>query len=111
MAFEILETEKFQADLEDALFWLYSHNLEQSEDFADRKFLELELEINHLKIHLSETPRMGQADEVLGLRRFPVYGGRYLVTWIIDDVASTVTLVEFIDSKYPKTLREFKFDE
>ena len=53
---------------------------------------------------------MGQADEVSGLRRFPLYGGRYFATWIIDEKGQTVTLLEFIDSKYPPTFREFHFD-
>lgn len=111
MIFEILEADKFKQDLEEAVFWLYSHNLEQSQEFADRKFLELEQEINSLKAHLKKNPRMGQADEISEIRRFPVYGGRYLVTWIINENAKTLTLLEFIDSKYPKELRTFHFDE
>ena len=111
MTFKVMETNKFLADLEEALYWLYSNNLEQSQDFADRKFHELEQEINTLKVHLKETPRMGQIDEVSGLRRFPVYGGRYIASWIIDETANTVTLLEFRDAKYPQRLREFQFDE
>ncbi|MBI4403265.1 MAG: hypothetical protein HY537_03850 [Deltaproteobacteria bacterium] len=111
MAFQVLEADNFIADLEEAALWLYSHNLEQSRQFADRKFIELEQEINELKSHLQEMPRMGQADEITGLRSFPVYEGRYLVTWIIDDEASTVILLEFIDLKYPKKLRGFTFEE
>jgi hypothetical protein len=40
--YEVLESDKFKSDLEEAAFWLYSHNLEQSEEFADRNFAELE---------------------------------------------------------------------
>ncbi len=58
-AFEILESDKFKAELEEAAFWLYTHNLEQSQEFADRKFLELEQDINGLKLHLKKTPHMG----------------------------------------------------
>jgi hypothetical protein len=111
MSYKVRETDNFNANLEDAAFWLYSHNLEQSQQFAARKFLELEQEINDLKMHLQETPRIGQADEITGLRRFPVYDGRYIMTWIIDDKARTVTLLEFIDSKYPRNLRGVQFDE
>lgn len=110
-AFEILESDQFKAELEEAAFWLYAHNLEQSQEFADRKFLELEQDINGLKLHLRKTPHMGQADEVSGIRRFPLYDGRYVVTWIINEDAKTLTLLEFLDSKYPQTLREFQFDE
>jgi len=111
MSYKVRETDNFNTNLEDAAFWLYSHNLEQSQQFAARKFLELEQEINDLKMHLQETPRMGQADEITGLRRFPVYDGRYIVTWIIDDKARIVTLLEFIDSMYPRNLRGVQFDE
>jgi plasmid stabilization system protein ParE len=88
--YEVLESDKFKSDLEEAAFWLYSHNLEQSEEFADRKFAELEQEISGLKKHLSNNPRMGQADEISGMRRFPIYGGRFVVTWAINEVAVTL---------------------
>lgn len=38
-------------------------------------------------------------------------GGRYLVTWCLNENAGTITLLEFVDSKYPKDFREFHFDE
>ncbi len=96
MSFEVLETDHFQAALEDAALWPYSHNLEQSQEFADRKLLELEDEINALKNHLRNTPRMGQADEITGLRRFPIYEGRYFASWIVDDEAKAVILLESV---------------
>ena len=61
--YEVFESDKFKSDLEEAAFWLYTHNLEQSQDFADQKFIELEREINGLKLHLRKNPRMGQDDE------------------------------------------------
>ena len=111
MSYRVRETEHFLASLEEAAAWLYAHNLEQSEAFADSKFAELEKEINDLKAHLEEKPHLGQRDEITGMRRFPVYDGRYRVTWIVNHPAKTVTLLEFIDSKYPRELREFRFDE
>ena len=42
--FTVQESDKFHADMEEAVFWLYSHNLEQSQDFADKKSLELQQE-------------------------------------------------------------------
>lgn len=54
---------------------------------------------------------MGQADEISEIRRFPIYGGRYVVTWVINGDAKTIILLEFLDSKYPQSLREFQFDE
>lgn len=110
-AFQVFESAKFATDLEEAAFWLYSHNLEQSQEFADLKFLELGQEINALKKHLSQNPRMGQADSISSIRRFPVYAGRFAVTWIVNDEARTLTLLEFLDSKYPPALRTFHFDD
>ncbi len=60
---------------------------------------------------MSNNPRMGQEDEISGMRRFPIYGGRFVVTWAINEVAVTLTLLEFLDSKYPQNLRGFFFDE
>jgi hypothetical protein len=111
VSFLVQEAAAFTAGLEEALLWLYAHNLEQSEEFADSKFHELEQEIGALKRHLQQTPYMGQADVILGIRRFPLYGGRYLATWIVHENAKLVTLLEFIDGKYPKALREFHFEE
>lgn len=111
MSFEVRQTDKFKASLEEAMFWHYSHNLEQSLEFADRKFLELQQEVENLKNHLERTPYMGQSDEISDLHRFPIYDGRYSITWIIDDEMKVVTIMEFLDSKYPRSFREFKIDE
>jgi hypothetical protein len=45
---------------------------------------------------------MGRKDEISELRRFPVYAGRFQITWIINNESKTVTLLECIDSKYPR---------
>lgn len=110
MSFEVQESDRFKTELEEAILWLYSHNLEQSEEFADQKYFELQQEVNVLKSHLKRNPRMGQADEVSGIRKFPLYGGRYLATWIVIEAQRTAILLEFIDSKYPKELRSFQTD-
>lgn len=106
--FEVQESDRFKAELEEAILWLYTNNLEQSQEFADKKYFELQQEVNALKTHLKRNPRMGQADDVSGIRRFPLYGGRYLATWLIVEAQKTVTLLEFFDSKYPKPLRQFQ---
>ena len=111
MNFEIQETDKFSADLEEAALWLYAQNLEQSEELADRKLNELEDEINSLKSHLRKNPEMGQADKQQGLRSFPIYSGRYSVSWIVLPGAKIVLLLALNDSKYPANLRNFSFDE
>ncbi len=106
--FDVQESDRFKVEMEEAVFWLYSHNLEQSQEFADQKYLELQQEVNGIKAHLTKTPRIGQADEILGARRFPLYDGRYMVTWTTDEKKKIVTLLEFIDSKYPRQLRQFQ---
>lgn len=110
-AFDVQESDQFKIQLEEAILWLYSHNLEQSQEFADKKYLELQHEVNSLKNHLHRNPRMGQTDDVSGLRRFPLYGGRFLATWLTIDAQKSVVLLEFIDSKYPKQMREFHMTE
>ena len=109
--FEVQESDRFKADLEESILWLYSHNLEQSQEFADQKYFELQQEVNTLKNHLKRNPRMGQADEVSGIRRFPLYGGRYLATWLVIEAQKAAILLEFIDSKYPREWRHFQFDD
>ena len=111
MSFDVQESDRFKAELEEAVLWLYSHNLEQSEEFADQKYFELQQEVNALKNHLKKNPHMGQADEVSGVREFPLYGGRYLATWLVIEAQKTAILLEFIDSKYPKELRQVYFED
>ena len=103
--YDIQESQRFKTEMEEAVFWLYSHNLELSQEFADKKSLELQQEVDGLKGHLKKTPRIGQSDEISGLRRFPLYSGRYSVTWTTDETKRLVTLLEFMDSKYPQLLR------
>lgn len=109
--FEIQETDRFKLELEEAVLWLYTHNLEQSQEFADKKYFELQQEVNTLKNHLKRNPHLGQADKVSGIRKFPVYGGRFSISWLLIEAQKTAVLLEFIDSKYPKELRQFQFDE
>ncbi len=67
--------------------------------------------MNTLKNHLKKTPSIGQVDKILGVRRFPLYEGRYLATWVTQEKQMIVTLLEFIDSKYPKSLRQFNMTD
>ena len=70
--FDVQESDKFKIEMEETVFWLYSHNLEQSQEFADKKSLELQQEVNGIKAHLKKTPRIGQADEVTGIHRLQI---------------------------------------
>ncbi len=111
MLYEVLESDHFLAALEECATWLYTHNLEYSMELADRKFAELEFEVNNLKNHLKTTPHMGRPDSISGLRNFSVYEGRFLITWLIDESRSIVTIHEFIDLKYPKQLRTILIED
>ncbi|MCB0407575.1 MAG: hypothetical protein KDD34_05170 [Bdellovibrionales bacterium] len=46
--FEVLESDQFKIELEEAALWLYSFNLKQSQEFADKKHLELQQEVDGL---------------------------------------------------------------
>ena len=105
--FDVQESDRFKSELEEAVLWLYSHNLEQSQEFADKKYFQLQQEVNALKAHLRRNPHIGQADEISEIRRFPLYEGRYLATWLTIESQRTIILLEFIDSKYPKQLRQY----
>lgn len=101
-AFEIQESDRFKNELEVSILWLYSHNLELSQEFADQKYFELQHEVNTLKNHLKRNPRMGQADEVSGIRRFPLHGGRYLATWLVIEAQKTAILLESLTRNIQK---------
>jgi hypothetical protein len=109
--FEVLESDRFKLELEEAVLWIYAHNLEQSQEFADEKYFELQQEVNSLKNHLKRNPYLGQTDKISSVRSFPVYGGRYSVTWLLLEAQKTAILLEFVDSKYPKELRQFQYDD
>ena len=111
MKFNIEESDQFLADVEEAAVWILLNNLEQSETFAESKVDEFQADINALKVRLQSYPDSGEGDEVPGLRRFPIYNGRYSAKWIVNSIIKTVILVALTDSKYPKSLREFSFDE
>ncbi len=109
--FEVVETDQFKMQMEEAVAWLYSHNLETSQEFADKKLFELQQEVDELKNHLRKTPSMGQLDDLRGTRRFPLYDGHFAATWLFNEKSRSVALLEFIDSKYPRELRSILFDE
>ena len=100
--FEVIESERFLNGVEEAALWLYIHNFEQSESFAEKKYLELQYEIERLKNRLSKTPEIGRLDEILDVRRHPVYDGRFAAVWTVQMALAQVVMLDFIDSKYPR---------
>ena len=98
-------------DVEESAVWILLSNIEQSESLAENKVNEFNSELNSLKDQLQNFPESGEADVIQGIRRFPIYGGRYSAKWIVNHVRKVVVLISLSDSKYPKNLRHFQFDE
>lgn len=109
--YEVTESDQFLKDVEEAAVWILVTNIEQSETLAEQKIEDFQNDLNSLKNRLSEFPESGQADDIVGLRKFPIYLGRYSVKWIVNHIEKRVTLVTIADSKYPQNLREFKYDD
>ncbi len=105
--YEIFESDRFVDDVEEAAVWILQTNIDQSESLAEKKLDEFHGDISALKVRLRDFPESGEVDTVAGLRKFPVYEGRYSVKWIIDHSAKALTLVSLADSRYPQELREF----
>lgn len=109
--FEIEESDQFLRDVEEAAVWILLSNIEHSESFAEAKVHEFSDGLNSLKERLKKHPESGEVDHVQGLRKFPIYEGRYSAKWIVDPVRRSVTLVALSDSKYPRALRQFHTEE
>ncbi|OFZ17757.1 MAG: hypothetical protein A2Z20_02680 [Bdellovibrionales bacterium RBG_16_40_8] len=109
--YEIEEADQFLKDVEEAAVWILITNLEQSESLANKKVNDLKTDLDSLRERLRSYPESGEAGEVPGLRRFPIYEGRYSAKWIVIHSARLVTLVALSDSKYPRQLRQFHIDD
>jgi hypothetical protein len=111
LKFNVEESDRFLKDVEAVAIWVLRSNIEQSESFAEKKVDELGGDINFLKNRLRDFPELGEADDIEGVRKVPIYDGRYSAKWIVNHAAKTVILITLSDSKYPRSLREFQFDE
>jgi len=105
-------TDQFLTDLSEIAQWIFSTNLEQSEDQANKSLMNLETDLEHLKSRLMEFPDSGVADPfVKGIRQFSIYEGRYSIQWVTQYNQNTVTLLSITDLKYPKNLRSFQIED
>ena len=93
------------------LFGFFSAISSNQNHKLKKKVDELGAELSALKSRMGDFPESGEADSVKGIRRFPVYDGRYSAKWVVNHITKTVTFIALSDSKYPKHLREFQFDE
>ena len=109
--FIIQESDQFIYNVEEAAVWILESNFESSEEFALQKLSEFQNDIELLKERLQQFPESGEGDEVKGVRKFPIYAGRYSVKWIVQKSERTVTLIALTDSKYPKQLKAIQLDD
>jgi hypothetical protein len=106
----IQESDQFISDVEESAVWILESNLEQSEDLALRKVDEFQKDIQILKERLIDFPDSGEQDSIKGVRKFPIYGGRYSVKWVVQKADKLITLVALSDSKYTKALRNIQLE-
>jgi hypothetical protein len=111
LKYTVEETDQFLKDVEESAVWILLSNMEQSESLAEKKVNEFEAELNSLKDQLQKFPESGEGDGIQGVRRSPIYGGRYSAKWIVDHVRKVVIFISLSDSKYPKNLCHFHFDD
>lgn len=108
--YQVDESDQFLKNVEEAAVWILESNFDQSEVMANAKVDELGAELNALKERLGDFPESGEADSVRGLRRFPIYEGRFSAKWIVNHTSKAVVLISLADSKYPRKLRQFSLD-
>lgn len=108
--YTVNESDRFLKDVEEIAVWILVSNMEQSESLAEKKLDEFSTEIKVLKARLQVFPESGESDNIEGVRKFPLYNGRYSAKWIVDFVEKTVSLITLVDSMYPKSLREIQLD-
>lgn len=109
--FSIFESEQYLTDVEEAAVWILESNLDEGADFAVSKVEDFEQELENLKARLSQFPESGEEDEIRGVRKFPIYSGRYRARWIVDQRTTQITLISLGDTRYPKELRNIKIDD
>jgi predicted Rossmann fold nucleotide-binding protein DprA/Smf involved in DNA uptake len=109
--FSIQESDQFLTDVEESAVWILESNLEHSEDLALRKVDEFQSEIEALKERLKDFPDSGEQDVIKGVRKFPIYHGRYSLKWVVQKTDKLITLIALSDSKYPKALRNIQLDD
>lgn len=101
--YSVLESEQYFKDFEEIVLWIYLSNIEVSEDFAHKQTLKFNIEIDKLIARLMRYPESGlDEDDTIGIKRFPLYDGRYVVKWHFDHRKRIVTLLSIFDLRYPK---------
>lgn len=108
--YHIILTDQFLRDVEEFAVWIFLSNIDQSEQLAEKKVDEFKSDLLVLQDRIQDFPELGEIDTVAGIRRFPVYSGRYSVKWIVNHIKREIVLISISDSKYPKDLRHFHFD-
>ncbi|MGZ3772714.1 MAG: hypothetical protein ACXVCY_07610 [Pseudobdellovibrionaceae bacterium] len=112
MSYSVQASVEFLNNLEEAVDWLYSHNEQQSIEFANKKKAQFENEVNTLKDRLSTNPYSIGTEilaKVPAYRKISIYGGRYQAEWTINDSKKEVNLLRLKDLVYPAELRYKEF--
>lgn len=109
--YQINATSNFLKDVEEISFWIFVTNVEQSKNLAEAKLSQLESELITLKKKIQNFPESGEEVATRGVRKIPIYDGRYSVRWIVDHHKKTATLISLLDSRYPKKLRNIPTEE
>ena len=109
--YSIEESDQFIIDVEEASIWILVTNLEQSESLAEKMLEEFERNLNELKSILKRYPKIGLEENILSIRKFPIFKGRYSAKWIVLEKQSRVILLSLTNLKYPKELRTFNLEE
>jgi predicted Rossmann fold nucleotide-binding protein DprA/Smf involved in DNA uptake len=109
--YQINATSNFLKDVEEISFWIFVTNVEQSENLAEAKLSQLESDLIVLKKKIQNFPESGEEVATRGVRKIPIYDGRYSARWIVDHDKKTVTLISLLDSRYPKQLRNIQTEE
>jgi hypothetical protein len=111
LGFTVQKSAQFLFELEESAIWILESNIEQSEELALRKVDEFQREIEALEERLKSFPESGECDQIKGVRKFPIYEGRYSVKWVVQKSEKLITLISISDSKYPKVLRNVVLED
>ncbi|MFM6929239.1 MAG: hypothetical protein ACKOX6_12300 [Bdellovibrio sp.] len=99
-------TNPFKEDFQDVVNYILQSNLESYDlSFCEAKIDDFQDEVLGLIDDLVLFPEQGVRDKSSGVRKKPIYRGRYSVRWVVDDTTRVVHLIGLKDNERPKELR------
>ncbi len=101
-----------KSKVEDCVFWLMSHYLDEyGSEYAEKMIGQIQQEIEELMGRLSKMPRIYESvidSNPIQARGHTVHDGRYLIVWEIHEASKTIVITDFRDLKYPE---KYQFTE